>query len=281
MGASYAGLWAGIGGVGIGVQKSFYRRDTKAPGLPVAAGRDEPWLVNFTANALLGPGLAFYAGYSRGLAETGTSPFVASNRGEAMPASITRQIDAGVRYAITPHLRLVAGVFEFKRPYFNVNAANVYGPLGAVRHRGVEVSLTGRAFTEGLTLVGGLILLQPRVSGETVARGLIGPIPMGQTPRTVQFSAQYQPPAWGGFSIDSQINSTADQVASADNAFKINGTTMLNVGARYSFKIGAVPASVRAQIQNVANAFGWNIGSSGGFFPKPPRRLIFTLAADF
>ncbi len=248
VGVSYAGLWAGVGGIGIGAQKSFYRRDTAAPGLPVAATRDEPWLVNLSANALLGPDFALYLGYARGLEETGTAPFVANNRGEAMPASITRQRDAGLRYAITPNLRLVAGVFEVKRPYFNVNTANVYGPLGQVRHRGVEVSLTGRAFTQGLTIVGGLILLQPRVSGDTVARGLIGPVPLGQVPRTLQFSVQYQPPAWGGFSIDSQLNSTSDQVATADNSFKIDGTTMLNIGARYRFKVAEVPASVRAQV---------------------------------
>lgn len=146
---------------------------------------------------MLSRDLVVYASYTSGLEESGVAPFAAVNRGEAMPASRTEQLDAGLRYALTPRLRFIAGVFQVEKPYFNLDAANIFGPLGNVRHRGVEVSLTGSVFTDGLTVVGGVVMLQPRISGEPVARGIIGPIPVGQAPRTVQASFQYQPKAPG------------------------------------------------------------------------------------
>ncbi len=281
LGASYTALWASVGGVSAGVQKSFYRRDIAAPAVPLAQARAQPWLYSVSSNGLLTKDLAFYASYTRGLEDSGTAPFSAVNANEAMPASRTEQIDAGFRYNVTARLRVVAGVFQVKKPYFNIDAANVFGPLGNVRHRGVEVSLTGPVFTEGLTIVGGMILLEPRTSGDTVARGIIGPVPVGPIPRTVQASFQYQPKAWRGFGIDGQVSNSSAAIARSDNLLKVPGFTQLNLGARYVFTYAEVPASVRLQMQNVTNAFGWGVNSSGNFYTRSPRKVSVALAADF
>ncbi len=57
----------------------------------------------------------------------------------------------------------MAGVFEVKKPYFNIDATNLYTEVGDLRHRGVELSLAGQVM-EGLTVVAGTVLLQARVS---------------------------------------------------------------------------------------------------------------------
>lgn len=54
--------------------------------------------------------IALFASYARGLEELGTAPGNAINRDEAVPAELTRQIDAGVRYTIRHGLQLVADV---------------------------------------------------------------------------------------------------------------------------------------------------------------------------
>ncbi len=84
--------------------------------------------------------LALYASTTRGLEESGNAPDVAANNCEPMPVAITTQLDAGLRYTIRPGLSLVAGVFEVKKPYFNLDRTNVWGPFGDVRHRGIEAS---------------------------------------------------------------------------------------------------------------------------------------------
>ncbi len=55
----------------------------------------------------------------------------------------------------------------------------------------------------------------------------------------------------------------------------------MNLGARYGFKIGDAPASLRAVVQNVTNHFGWNTDSGGAFFPRSPRRFNANIAVDF
>lgn len=56
--------------------------------------------------------------------------------------------------------------------------------------------------------------------------------------------------------------------------------TTFDVGARYRFKAGATPATLRAQITNVFNVYGWNVSSNSSFKFSDTRRFLLTLAAD-
>ena len=239
MGLSYGGLWPGVGQVEAGLQKTFYSHVTDQPGLPQAISNADPLLFNISSSVFLGKQLTLYASMTRGLEESGVAPGSAVNRGQAMPASITQQYDAGFRYALTPRLKLVAGLFQVEKPYFNLDRSNVFGPLGQVRHRGVEVSLAGPA-APGLTVVAGAVLIDPRVSGDPVDRGIVGPVPIGPSPLIGMVDLQYGPASWHGFSVDGQLSYGSAQVASVDNALKVPAWTQLSLGARYSFKIRGV-----------------------------------------
>jgi len=279
-GVSYDALWAGVGSLGLGIQKTFYDRTIAQPAAAVVSTSASPILYNASASVIATSDLVFYASYTRGLEESGTAPADAANRNEAMPVSMTKQVDAGFRYALTPKLKLVAGVFQVDKPYFNVNAANIFGPLGTVRHRGVEMSVAG-SLAEGLTVVGGMVLLQPRLSGEPVDRGLVGEVPVGPTPRSVLLNVQYGPKAWRGFSVNGQITNGSAQMARSDNMLKIPGWTQFNAGARYDFKVSEIPASVRLIANNLTNKYIWQVSSSGSFGVKSPRNFKVILAADF
>lgn len=280
VGLSYDGLLPGVGQVGFGMQKTFYQHVVDQPGFPEAVTNADPLLFNLSSSVFLGKQLALYASWTRGLEESGTAPGNAVNRGQAMPAAITEQVDAGLRYALTPKLKLVAGLFQVEKPYFNLNRANVFGPLGQVRHRGVELSLAGPV-APGLTVVAGAVMIDPKVTGEPVDRGLVGPIPVGPSPLFGLVTLQYQPAFWGGFSIDGQAVYGAAQVATSDNLLKTPAWSQLSLGARYAFKVRGVPSSIRAQVSNVTNAFSWSAGSNGAFFPRAPRNFRLTFAADF
>lgn len=279
-GVAYNGLWAGVGELGLGIQKSLYRRTIAQPAFPAASVTSSPWLYNATLTIAVDRALAVYGSYTRGLEESGTAPSNTLNRGEAMPPSITEQVDAGFRYAITPKLKLVAGAFQVQKPYFNVNALNVFGPLGAVRHRGLEFSVTGQVY-DGLTIVAGTTLIQPRLSGEPVDRGVVGPIPVGPRPRYALMSVTYGPTAWKGVSVDAQLVGSSAKTAHSDNRLKAPGWTELNIGVRYSLNLFGAPATFRAQVLNLTNTYAWNVSSSGSFFPRPSRRLVTSLTADF
>ncbi len=281
LGAAYVAEWRAVGEISAGVQKPFYRRSVDYPVGPNAVTRSSPWLYNGTAAAYLSETLTFYAGYTRGLEESGIAPLNASNAGEAQPASLTEQIDAGLRYAFRPGLTLVAGVFEVSKPYFDRDAANFFTRVGALRHRGVEMSLSGQPI-EGLKVVVGTQLLQARVSGFTVDQGLIGPVPPGRTPVLVRLNGNYGPAGWRGFSLNGQVNFEDSQYANRINNFRIPSATVLDLGARYDFKAMSASASLRFDVRNVTNLYGWTVnGSAGNFMALPPRRYSVRMAADF
>ena len=280
-GISYIGYWPGVANVSVGVQKTFYNRDVTQPNLPLASTTSRPWIYNGTVTAFATDALAFYTSFTRGLEESGIAPENAANRGEALPASLTRQLDAGIRYRITPRLTLLAGVFEVSKPYFDRDSANLFTEVGDVRHRGIEVSLAGQPAAD-LTVVAGVMLLQPRISGSTVDRGLIGPVPPGRTPRLVRFNANYAPPAWGGLSLETQIDHKGANFANRLNTFKVPAATLIDIGGRYKFAAFGAAASLRLQVQNLTSAFGWSVnGSSGSFAYEGPRRFSARLAVDF
>ena len=280
-GVSYVGQWANIGEFSVGLQKSFYRRAFGKLGASTTTTNSQPWLYNGTLTYYATPKLAFYGGYTRGLEEFGNAPANAANGGAPLPAQLTQQLDGGVRYTIVPGINLMAGVFEVKKPYFDRDATNIYTVVGDLRHRGAEVSLTGKPF-EGLTVVIGAVLLKARVSGLPVEQGLIGAVAPGTAPRLLRFNLQYGAPSWKGFTVETNVDHDGAQFANRANTFRVPSHTTISVGARYPFTIGETHANVRLQVNNVADTFGWTVdGNSGRFADFSGRQFALRVAADF
>ena len=280
-GVTYVGQWSGVGEISAGVQKTFYRRTVDQFGPTLTTTRNNPWLYNGTLAIEGSENLTFYASYTRGLEDSGIAPESAANPGEALAASLTEQVDAGLRYKITPGITLVAGVFEVKKPYFDRDTSNVFARVGSLRHRGVEMSLSGQPL-EGLKVVAGAVLLQARVSGTTVDLGLIGDVPPGKTPVLIRLNADYGPAAWRGFSVNAKVNFEDSHNANRLNTVRISSITTVDLGARYNFKIYDTSASIRFDVRNVANVFAWTVaGASGIYMPLSPRKYIARVAAEF
>ena len=188
-------------------------------------------------------------------------------------------MDAGVRYSVTPDITLVAGVFEISKPFFDRDPTNLFTQVGSLRHRGIEVSLSGQPL-EGLKIVTGAMLLQARVSGSIVDQGLIGNVPPGRVPMLIRFDADYA--AWRGFSINAKINFDSSHYANRINTLRISSSTVLDMGIRYNFKILESAASIRLDAKNLTNAYDWTVkGSSGQYSPTAPRRYTARFAIDF
>ncbi len=280
-GVAYAGQWANVGEFSVGLQKSFYRRSFGPEDAAPARTSSQPWLYNGTAAIYPSTKLAIYAGYTRGLEEFGTAPDNAANRGEPVPAALTKQIDAGIRFRIKPGLSMIAGVFEVTKPYFDRDQVNVYTDVGSLRHRGIETSVTGQLMP-GLTVVAGAVFLQARVSGLSVDNGLIGRVPPGLPPAVYLLNLQYGPPAWNGIAVDAQFGLEGSNYANRANSFRIPSATTVDLGGRYSFRAMGTRATLRGQIRNVTNTYEWTAdGASGRVAPSPPRRYSLRLAADF
>lgn len=279
-GLAYEGRWREVGELSLGIQRSRYEKSVDQPGLPRTATRDQPWLPNANVSVYLGKRLALYAGHTRGLEESGIAPDDAANRNEALPAIRTRQSDAGLRWAFADGMKLVAGAFDVRKPYFTTDERNVYGAIGEVRHRGVELSLSGRPM-DSLNLVAGAVLMRPRVSGEAVRLGRVGDRPIGQTERVLRADLEYRPPSWAGLSFDLSMSHYGERIASRDGRNRVPDYTLVDVGARYRFRLGSAPATLRLLVANVGDTYTWNIYGNNSFGLTDGRRYVAQLAVDF
>jgi iron complex outermembrane receptor protein len=281
VGVSYVGRWLGIGEFSAGLQKAFYRRTVAYPARTSAFTRAEPWLYNATLAIEASAPLTFYAGYTRGLEDSAIAPENAINPGEAVGASVTNQVDAGLRYRLAPGTTLVLGVFQVKKPYFDRDSANLFTRVGDLSHRGIELSLSAAPVPD-LKLVAGAMLLKARVEGATVRQGLIAAVPPGRPPAIVRLNANYGPPAWRGLSVNGQLSVEDAHFANRLNTVKISSQTTVDVGARYTFAISGATASLRFDVQNLTNSYIWTVNPvSGQYSPSPARRYILRMAADF
>ena len=282
-GLAYSLFWPGKASLDLGLSKQYYSKtiDFADPTLPDPVTRDRPLLWNASASFALTKRLIVYGGMSRGQEDAIIAPDIASNRAESPPAIRTRQIEAGLRYALTPHLGLTVGAFEITKPYYNLDSALRYRQLGTLANRGIEVSLTGR-LAPGVSLVGGMLLLDPRISGEAVTRGDIGPRPVGQVRRRIVTNLEWRSRGGKGpISFDLSIESMSSRMGNAANTLVAPPRSTFDIGARYHFALGKTKFVLRPQVRNIFNNYGWQVSSSGGFTYTPRRVASLNLIADF
>lgn len=281
-GLAYGVKWAGRGSIDLSVSRAEYTKtlDFVDPLLPRIETQDNPILVTAMGSVSVSRRLTLYGGFVRGLEEALIAPDIAVNRSEAPPAIRTRQIDGGMRYAITPHLSFIGGLFSVKKPYFNLDPALRYRQLGTVDNRGVEVSLAG-SVAPGLALVAGSVFLNPQISGEAVDQKHIGERPVGSLRRRSianldwRFAAGKSP-----LSLDIALEAISARMANAANTLQVGPRETINLGARYRFGFAGAHWLLRTQISNLFNDYGWHVSSSGGFTYSNSRTYMAQLVAD-
>lgn len=274
----YEGEWDGVGALSLGLQKSDYAKRIGLPGFKTATDAT-PWLVNANAALRLGSGTEAYGGFVTGIEESGVAPANAINRNEALPAILTRQFDAGLRQKIGP-VTLMAGLFQLSKPYFNLDPAGRFGPLGRVVSRGLEASLSG-PITPSLSIVAGGVLSHPEVTDDAVARGLTGPLPVGAIRRRLNVSADWRPPFAPGLSLDIGLFANSSTVATVNNKVHVPAQTFIDIGARYAFTLAGKAAVLRAQIFNVGGVNGVNVDGPGSYRINDGRWAQLYLTMDF
>lgn len=287
LGLGYQLTWRGVGEASLGVQSVDYEKTvTPHLGAPEVI-TDDPIFPNASIALTVTERLALYAGFTRGLEESPIAPEIAANAYESPPAIRTEQHEIGLRYALTPRLRFVAGYFEVKKPYFNRDGANIFRELGEETHTGVELSLSG-LLTDRLNIVAGVVLMDPSVEGEGVESGLIGDRPVGQTDTTARLNLDYRTPWVEGLSIDAAVAYAGSRAASLVPFASLGGDQVeteefatLDLGFRYRFRPMGRAATLRGVATNVTDEFAWQVMPSGALYVSNPRALRLSLAMDF
>lgn len=279
VGLAYDGRWKDVGEISFGVSRANYRKTTTFPGLAPIVSRSNPWLYNGTAALYLSKAISVYAGYARGLEESGVAPPNAANRNQPLDAVLTEQKDAGFRWNVTGNVKLIAGVFDLSKPYFGFDAGGSYRQIGTTRSRGAEFSVSGNV-TKRLNVVAGGFFLQPRVTRDPTALGNIGPRPVGLPGHLLNVNLNWRTKLIDGLSLDAAVFERPGVPATTDNFVSLPPRANVNLGGRYSFKLAKKNATFRFQVNNVFDNRAFNIAGPGVYGANAGRFFTGYLAID-
>jgi len=283
LGIAYSGEWLGRGSLDLGISTSDYRKTSNFadPARPETISRDRPILWNIGGALIATRRLAFYAALVNGQEEALVAPEIAINRSEAPPAIRTRQVEAGLRYAITPKMSFVGGVFAVRKPYFNLDPGMLFRQLGTLNNRGIELSLAGEIMP-GLSAVAGTVFLDAQVAGEAVDLRIIGPRPVGSFNRRSAANIDFRTGGGNGaLSFDLAYEGRGKRVANTMNALYAPARNTFDLGMKYRFDISRVKALLRVHVQNLFNEYGWAVTGSGGVIYSSPRTINTQLLLNF
>ncbi|MEN7538638.1 TonB-dependent receptor domain-containing protein [Aurantiacibacter flavus] len=255
--------------------------DYAAADTPDVATGAKPIAWNGSLALALTKRLTLFGALARGMEEADVAPDLAVNRAEAPAAINTRQEELVVRYDPDDAVTLLLGAFRISKPYYNLDTALRYRLLGTVVNEGLEFSAIARPVS-GMTLLGGAVLSEPALSGEAVDEGLIGTRPVGQP--KVRMTGNFD---WrldqgtSPFSFDFTLDHKGSRPVNALGTLMVGAETTLDLGMRYRFNLGDADMVLRVRGENVLNAYGWNVSSSGALTYISARTVQFQLYAEF
>jgi iron complex outermembrane receptor protein len=190
-GMAYRAQWQGHGDFAFGIQQEGYTKDVTSPALPEARLTDHPLRGYATAALALTDRATAYAGYTQGLEDSGVASSSAENRGAILPDARTWQADIGIRYLPNSRVKLIAGIFEIEKPYFNLDTRNVDRALGLQRATGLELSASGEVI-RNFSLAAAVLWGEVKVIGPNLKAEGVGSIALNQAKLTATINGSFR-----------------------------------------------------------------------------------------
>lgn len=239
-----------------GAQAALHERRLERPGQAVEITRDTHALYDLSIIYGLSPRLTAFATATRGLEESGVAPANAANASEVLPAVLANQQELGIETRLSDHLTLLASLYSIEKPAAGFDASNAYRLVGELRHRGAELSLTGR-LTDELRVVAGAAWLEARRAGAPVEAGDWSSEAVGLPANQAMLGVTWSPKRIEGFSLDAQINHGGDRLASSSGDLRTPAMTTVDLGFRHAFQAAGRDLVLRGRISNLTDEDGW------------------------
>lgn len=130
-----------------------------------------------------------------------------------------------------------------------------YGLFGEQRNRGIELTLDGEV-SRGLRLILGASLIDAEL--RDTAGGLNDGNDVPGVPSVLaNANVEWDLPFARGVTLTGRVVTTGEQAVDPANTLEIDGWTRVDLGARYVALVGGKPLTLRAGVDNVANARYW------------------------
>lgn len=206
------------------------------------------------------PTLMAYVSYADSLEQGGTAPTstgttTIKNAGQTLDPYRSQQYEAGLK-ADLGDLNLGAALFRLERPFAYVGANDmVYKEQGNQVNNGLELTATGHVW-QGLNIYSGVTFLDPQlkdtVSDSTSNKRVVG-VPKVQANLLAEYSFPSQP-QWV---YSANLHYTGKRAANDTNTSWADSYTTLDLGTRYTTRIGTVPTTLHVAVNNVTDEHYW------------------------
>lgn len=201
------------------------------------------------------------------------------NVGDKLGLLMSEQIEIGAKAEIGGML-LTAALFEIDKSleYYKIlNDEQVeFVQDGRQVHRGLEFTATGKV-TDNLTLVGGFTLLDAKVKEQEDAPEIEGNTPAEVAEQMFKLYGEYSISAVAGLTVNAGISHTGEFYSNLNNNEKIDGYTLMDMGARYEFDVASKPLTLRLNINNLTDKGHWVNNQAVG----EGRRVVLSANMNF
>jgi len=225
----------------------------------------------------------FYSSISHGMEYGGIAPFQTANEGTALAPNRSRQVEVGVKAAVSDSMTVSAALFQIKRAKeFTTPVTNVYVQAGQQQHRGIELDAQGSAGAS-LKYSVSLMALAMQQDGTGLAT-FDGKRPPNVAAFKSTSMVEYAIPALNGLKVSGIWQYSGKKAFDEANTVFVPAYHVFGIGSSYATSIGGARTTIRANIDNVTDKFYWRDATPllGGYlFAGAPRTLKVSAQFDF
>lgn len=221
-----------------------------------------------------------YVSYIEGLEQGGTAPLGTTNQDEQLNPLTSKQWEAGVKADLLDGLSAELAMFRIDKPAEYTDSANTYVQNGLQRHRGIELSMTGKLGREW-AVFGSTLLLDAALK-QTGDASTQGKRPTGVPKHRLALTAEYSPRLLTGWTLAGNWTRTGDRPLNAANAGAFAPAfDVFGLAARYETRFGTTPATLRLNVDNLFDRFYWAGTAYGSLTAGAPRTVSGSLRLKF
>ncbi|MFJ2986332.1 TonB-dependent siderophore receptor [Collimonas sp. NPDC087041] len=230
--------------------------------------------------------LSLYTSYSKGLTMGGQAPWWTENAYAFLPPTVSRQIEAGVKYDWRDQLSLSAAVFQMTKPYEYPKPDEngfTYTQQGTETHKGIELSAAGQV-SKQLRLTASLAFIQAQAN-DTGTPAYDGHQVINVPRWRAAVYAAYALPNVTGLSLLGGWQYSASKAATREGDVSVPAYSLFNAGLRYKTSWSGHPTTIRLSVDNLFDKRYWkDVGEyigDGYLHLGAPRTARLSLQYDF
>ncbi|MBC7452591.1 MAG: TonB-dependent siderophore receptor [Massilia sp.] len=224
-----------------------------------------------------------YAALTHGLEHGGIAPIQTTNQNTALAPSRSKQIELGIKGAISNDMTMSAALFQIRKGHeFTDASINTYVRGGESTHRGIELSMQGRINAEmnyGVSMLA--LRTEQQGSGQPDFDGKrVTDVPNFKSSAWLDYSV----PAVAGLKVNAAWQYSGKKAFDLANTTMVPGYHLLDLGAAYQTRVAGAATTLRFGVNNVFDKFYWRdvTPALGGYLlTGAPRSLRASAQVDF